>query len=146
MVSQHGISMDPSKVQTILNWQPPGSVCDVQCFLRFANFYCKFIKHYSNIVMHLTELTRKDKSFTWSSNAAEAFENLKKAFTYAPILLHAGLEKPFIIKADASEFALRSILSQVGDDGKLHPIAFHHANSKLRRSIMRFKTKSFWRL
>ena len=111
VVSQQGISMDPSKVQTILNWQPPRSVRDVQCFLGFANFYRKFIKNYSNIVMPLTELTRKNKSFTWSSSAAEAFENLKKAFTSAPILLHADLEKPFIIEADASDSALGSILS-----------------------------------
>ena len=55
VVSQQGISMDPSMVQTILNWQPPLSVRDVaQCFLGFANFYCKFIKNYSNIVMPLT--------------------------------------------------------------------------------------------
>jgi hypothetical protein len=125
VVSQQGISMDPSKVQTVLNWQPPRSVRDVQCFLGFANFYRKFIKNYSNIVMPLTELTRKNKSFTWSSSAAKAFESLKRAFTSAPILLHADLEKPFIIEADASDFALGSILSQTGDDGTLHPIAFH---------------------
>ena len=125
VVSQQGISMDPSKVQTVLNWQIPRSVRDVQCFLGFANFYRKFIKNYSNIVMPLTEMTRKNKPFTWSSSAAKAFENLKRAFTSAPILLHADLEKPFIIEADASDFAIGSILSQVGDDGKLHPIAFH---------------------
>ena len=117
--------MDPSKVQTVLNWQIPCLVRDVQCFLGFANFYRKFIKNCSNIVMPLTEMTRKNKPFTWSSSAAKAFENLKRAFTFAPILLHANLEKPFIIEADASDFAIGSILSQVGDDGKLHPIAFH---------------------
>ena len=29
VISEDGISMDPSKVQTILNWQTPSSVCDV---------------------------------------------------------------------------------------------------------------------
>ena len=54
-----------------------------------------------------------------------AFESLKKAFTSAPILAHVDPEKPFIIEADASDFALGSILSQQGDDEKLHPVAFH---------------------
>ena len=54
-----------------------------------------------------------------------AFESLKKAFTSAPILAHVDPEKPFIIKADASDFALGSILSQQGNDEKLHPLAFH---------------------
>ena len=34
-------------------------------------------------------------------------------------------KKPFIIKAEASDFALGSILSQQGNDEKLHPVAFH---------------------
>ena len=54
-----------------------------------------------------------------------AFEILKKAFTSAPILAHVDPEKPFIIEADASDFALGSILSQRGNDKKLHPVAFH---------------------
>ena len=54
-----------------------------------------------------------------------AFESLKKAFTSAPILGHVDPEKPFIIEADASDFALGSILSQQGNDEKLHPVAFH---------------------
>ena len=48
--------------------------------------------------------------------------DLKKAFTFAPILTHVDLQTPFIIDAYASEFALGSILSQQGDDEKLHPI------------------------
>ena len=54
-----------------------------------------------------------------------AFESLKKAFTSTPILAHVDTEKPFIIEADASDFALGSILSQQGDDEKLHLVAFH---------------------
>ena len=50
---------------------------------------------------------------------------MKEAFTSAPILMHADLSKLFIIKTDASDFALGSILSHIGDDGKLHPVAFH---------------------
>ena len=54
-----------------------------------------------------------------------AFEGLKKAFTSAPVLAHVDPQKPFIIEVEASHFALGSILSQQGDDEKLHPLAFH---------------------
>ena len=54
-----------------------------------------------------------------------AFKSLKKAFTSTLILAHVDPEKPFIIKADTSDFALGSILSQRGNDEKLHPVAFH---------------------
>ena len=46
-------------------------------------------------------------------------------FTSAPILAHVDPEKTFIIEANASDFALGSILSQRGIDEKLHPVAFH---------------------
>ena len=125
VVSSNGISMDRAKVQTVLDWQTPLSVRDVQCFLGFANFYRKFIKDYSKIVLPLTELTQKNRPFVWSTNANSAFEGLKQAFTSAPILRHVDPKKRFILEADASDFALGSVLSQIGDDGQLHPVAFH---------------------
>ena len=39
------------------------------------------------------------------------FDGIKQAFTSAPVLAHVDLQKPFIIEADASDFALGSILS-----------------------------------
>ena len=117
--------MDRAKVQTILDWQTPMSVRDVQCILGFANFYRKFIKDYSKIVLPLTELTQKNRPFVWSTNANSAFEGLKQAFTSAPILMHVDPKKRFILEPDASDFALGSMLFQIGDDGQLHPVAFH---------------------
>jgi hypothetical protein len=83
----------------------------VQCFLGFANFYRIFIKDYSKIVVPLTRLTEKVK-FIWDEKIEEAFETLKKAFTSAPILIHADSLKSFFLEADASDFALGSVLSQ----------------------------------
>ena len=54
-----------------------------------------------------------------------AFESLERAFTSAPIIAHVDPEKPFIIEANPSDFPLGSILSQQGNDEKLHTVAFH---------------------
>ena len=85
----------------------------------------KFIHDYSKLILPLTQLTKKGQSFVWTKEADTAFEGLKKAFTLAPVLAHVDPQKPFIIEADASDFALSSILSQQGNDEKLHPLAFH---------------------
>ena len=53
-----------------------------------------------------------------------ASKGLKKAFTSAPVLAHVDPQKPFIMEADASDFALGIILSQQSDDEELHPMAF----------------------
>ena len=62
-------------------------------------------------MLPLTQLTHKDQPFIWSSDAAEAFESLKRAFTTAPILAHVDPTKRFILEADAFDFALGSVLS-----------------------------------
>ena len=43
------LTMDPVKVTGIAKWPTPSTVKDVRSFLRFANFYCCFIPHYSDI-------------------------------------------------------------------------------------------------
>jgi hypothetical protein len=95
----------------------------VQSFLDFVNFYRIFIKDYFKIAAPLTRLTRKDK-FVWNEKAKEAFETLKKAFTLATILVHVDSSKLFFLETDASNFALDSVLSQYGENGRLHPIAY----------------------
>ena len=63
MVSKAGIDMDPSRVSAILEWPTPKLVKEVQSFLGFANFYPKFILHYSSLSTPLTSLTRKGVKF-----------------------------------------------------------------------------------
>ena len=53
VISLKDISMDPAKVQTVLEWQTPRSLQDVHCFLGFANFYRKFIKDFSKLILPL---------------------------------------------------------------------------------------------
>ena len=51
------LEMDPIKVAGIMDWPTPTKVKEVQSFLGFCNFYCRFIKDYSKIAKLLFELT-----------------------------------------------------------------------------------------
>ena len=81
-----------------------------------TNFYRKFIQDYSKLILPLTKLTKKAKSFVWTNEVDTAFVGLKKAFTLAPVQAHVDLQKLFIMEADASDFTLDSILAEQGDD------------------------------
>ena len=59
-LSPAGLTMAQNKVDIIHNWPEPRKVKDIQSFLGFANFYRRFIYNYSDIVVPLTRLTRKD--------------------------------------------------------------------------------------
>jgi hypothetical protein len=124
IISAEGITMSPSKVDTILSWPEPQKVTDLQAFLSFANFYRCFIQGYSRIILPLTHLLKKGASFTFSTAARTAFQKLKTTFTSAPILHHFDHNLDTIIETDASDSAISAIISQVHPDNLLHPIAF----------------------
>ena len=129
MITTEGLKMDPQKVETITQWKPARCVKDVQAFLGFANFYRRFIRGYSKIAAPLSALTRKDRKafmFPWAPDGPEqrAFEELKKAFVSAPILAHFDPQKETWLETDASDYVVAAILSQKGEDGELHPVAF----------------------
>jgi hypothetical protein len=125
IISADGISMDPAKTKSIIDWKTPKSAKDIQVFLGFANFYRIFIDGFSRIVSPLTALLKKDTKFVWNSTAQQAFDLLKKLFTTAPILCHADPFKEFTLETDASNYAISGILSQVQNDGLLHPVGFY---------------------
>ena len=125
ILSTDGLTMALDKVKTISDWPEPRKVKDVQSFLGFANFYRRFIHNYSDIAVPLTRLTRKDAPWNFDTKAREAFEQLKSAFTTAPILAHWNPDNKLIVETDASDYALAAILSQYTPEGVLHPIAFH---------------------
>ena len=73
IITNKGIRMDPEKVSCILGWETPKNLTDDQCFLRIANFYRGFIKHYLKVVTPLTRRLKRRKANTshlfgdWSS-------------------------------------------------------------------------------
>lgn len=124
LVGVNGLRMDPAKVQAITDWPTPSNLKAVQSFLGFANFYRRFIRDYSKVVSPLTALTKKDTPFQWSSQCQTAFDLLKSRFTSGPILAHFDPARETYLETDASDYAMGTILSQTGEDGLLHPVAF----------------------
>ena len=117
--------MDPVKIAGIRDWPTPKSIKDIRSFLGFCNFYRPFIKGFSKIARPLNELTRKDVPWNWGKPQQQAFANLKRRVTDEPILAHPDPTKQYVLEVDASGYALGAVLSQRGDDGKLHPISYY---------------------
>ena len=135
-VNRDGIRMDNSKVKVITNWPTPTTVCGVRSFLGLANFYRHFIKDYAMLAKPLTDLTQKDKAFTWGSMEANMFASLKTCFTTAPILAYPDNDCQFRLETDASDFATGAVLSIQKDD-KWHPVTFSsHTMSPEERNYL----------
>ena len=118
------LEMDSTKLSAIKEWKPPASIKGVRSFLGFANFYCKFIPNFSNIVAPLNLLTRKDQPWVWTNLQQQAFDALKAAFSSGPVLSISDVTRPFSIMTDASLFAAGAILLQNDTNSDLHPCTY----------------------
>ena len=75
-----------------------------------ANFYRRFVKGFAAIAKPMTDLTKKDRDFTWGKEEEEAFQKLKDALTSAPILQVFDEDKPHEVWVDASDYAVGATL------------------------------------
>ena len=114
VVSKHGVRPDSSKVKAILEWETPKSVTEVRSFLGLARYYQRFVKDFSTVVKPLTNLLKKNVSFSWSPQCQQSFEELKRRFTTAPILALPSENGGFVVYTDASRMGLGGVLMQNG--------------------------------
>ena len=95
------INIEEERIQAVKAWPKPKSIRDIQVFLRFTNFYRRFIQGFNKIITPLTSMLKTtarissraaDNSSFLTSEAKLAFLRLRQAFTEAPILYHFDLE------------------------------------------------------
>ena len=75
-----------------------------------ANFYRRFVKGFAAIAKPMTNLTKKDRDFTWNTEEEAAFQKLKEALTSAPILQVFNEDKPHEVWVNASDYAVGATL------------------------------------
>jgi hypothetical protein len=63
MLSEDGISIDPTKVQEVLDWKALTLVHEVRSFLGLAGYYRRFILDFSKIAKLMTRLLQKEEKF-----------------------------------------------------------------------------------
>ena len=117
---------EPAKVEAVANWPTPHTKTQVLAFLGTAGYYRKFVPDYSTIAKPLTDLTKKNlpRVVLWSPACETAFQTLKQALINAPVLSAPVPNKRFVVHTDVSMYGLGAVLSQIGEDGGEHPVAY----------------------
>ena len=85
VLSEDGISIDPSKVEEVLDWKASTSVTEVRSSLGLVGYYRRFIPDFSKIAKPMTRLLHKDEKFVWTPECEAAFHTLRSLLTTAPI-------------------------------------------------------------
>jgi hypothetical protein len=134
IVDKQGIRVDPKKViEAVQTWPVPKNVHDVRSFQGLVNHFRKFIEHYSEIAVPLTNLTKKSHPWVWTGRCQDAFELLKQKLIEAPLLRTPDEHLPYEVVTNASDLGLGGVLLQEG-----HPVAFEFR--KLNSAELNYQT------
>lgn len=126
VVDHQGLRTDPEKVTAILNYSVPKNTTEIKRLIGLVSWYRRFIKDFSTICSPISDLLhgrKKGQPITWTPEANQAFEEIKRRLTSAPVLASPDFTKPFFIQCDASNTGVGSVLYQESD-GIDHPIAY----------------------
>ncbi|GFW37051.1 retrovirus-related Pol polyprotein from transposon opus [Trichonephila clavipes] len=121
-ITQKGIEVDPEKVASILDIPPPKNV-KVQSFLQTCSWFGRYIQNFAKISRSLSYLTKKKVQWQWGFDQQNAFQTLKNCLTTPSVLKQADGTQPYIIRTDASNYALGAVLLQ-GEGSDEHPIEY----------------------
>ena len=84
IISEEGISVDPKKIEAIMNCPTPRNVTDVRSCMGIAGYYRRFIEGFSKVSHAITSFQRNGINFEWTSRCEESFQQLKNILTSDP--------------------------------------------------------------
>lgn len=134
LISDKGILPDPTKSEVMKNYPQPKNADEVRRFVAFANYYRKFIQNFAAITCPLNKLLRKDIPFVFDKDCVSSFETLRKLLASPEILQFPNFDEDFILRTDASGYAIGAVLSNYDDQ----PIAY--ASRALNKAEKNYST------
>jgi hypothetical protein len=117
-VTKDGVHTEEKKVAAVRNWATPTSASQLRSFLGLAGYYRKFVDKFAHRTTLLYDLTkdgrgpRSGSRWKWGSIHQQQFDDIKLALTTAPVLATMDPEADFILRCDASDYAIGGVLAQ----------------------------------
>ena len=121
-IDRGGMQLKEENIKSVEDWPAPKNTKQVEQFLGLVNYHRIFLKDYAAVAAPLYGITGKNK-FTWGTEQQQAFEEIKRLLTSAPVLALPNAHDPFILDTDASNTAIGAELIQV-QNGQERVVAY----------------------
>jgi len=114
LVTAERIGVQKTKTAYIQSCLFPKNIHELRAFLGLCSYYRSYVKKFAAITEPLMQCLWKGIALESTEKRVEAFEKLKSALTYAPIL---GVPRDdtsckWVVDSDASSHATRAVLQQ----------------------------------
>ena len=97
VITPQGLKTSQHHIDAITEFPVLQSVTEVRQFMGLASYYRRFVKNFAQIAQPLHALTRQGATYNWSESCQEAFDELRKRLTEAPILVYPSFNREFIL-------------------------------------------------
>lgn len=124
IIDKNGIRVDSEKVKSVLNMIPPKNVTELRSFLGMVNFYGRFIKNLSFMLVPLHDLLKKGRPWIWGKEQAGSFRAVKELLASTRVLAHYHVKQKAVVTCDASAHGLGAVLTQLDADGRERPVTY----------------------
>ena len=123
----------PGKLAVLHHWEKPQTISELRSFVGFCNYFSGYVRMYAELsgpIHRMLQVGRFDvrkgskKQLLLTTEAEEAFDNWKKQLLGALGLFLVDPDKGFVLRTDASDYAVRAVLEQVRCDGTHVPVCF----------------------
>jgi hypothetical protein len=136
IIHEHGIEIDPTKIESINKVQPPQCKNDMQKFIGKLNYLRWFIFNLSGKISAFSPILRlkNEAEFTWGADQQHTFDDIKKCLSLPSVMKAHMARIPFWLYIVAEDVVIGAVLMQVMK-GKGHIIAY------LSRCLIDAKTR-----
>ena len=117
----------PGKLLPIEKWETPKTISQLRSFLGFTNYYSQYIKEYAELVSGLQEKLKVPRevgkegsmvAITWTDEDQKNSEDVKRVLCSGLVLPRVNPDKDFILRVDASQYAIGATLEQLLDEDR----------------------------
>ena len=123
----------PGKLASLHHWEKLQTISELRSFPGFCNYYLGYVRMYAELSGPLHKMLQvgkfdgrkgSKKKLGWTPEAEDAFNRLKERLLGQLGLFLVDPDKGFVLRTDASDYAVGAVLEQVRDDRFHVPVAF----------------------
>ena len=125
-LTQSGVTRQAAKIEAIQKWDLPKTQDELRSFISVLGYYRRFVNGFAKIAQPLSDMLREGAfQLPYSSEAADAFYELRRCMVSAPILKYFDPQHETELWTDASAKAIGGAVLQRDERGNLRPVAYY---------------------